>query len=110
MKTNSRAFVSVLIALLLFLANSGRADLLVSSFDSFQILRYDDATGAFLGGFATGLPGDRPLGMTIGPDGNLYVGVNNFGPASESAIRRFDAQTGALIDTFAFGGNLDGPT
>jgi DNA-binding beta-propeller fold protein YncE len=110
MKKNSRAFVSVLIALVLFIANSARADLLVSSFDSFQILRFDDVTGAFLGAFATGLPGDRPLGMTIGPDGNLYVGVNNFGPPFGSFIRRFDPQTGALIDTFASGGNLDGPT
>jgi streptogramin lyase len=106
-----RAFTYVVGMLFLMVGWSGsaRADLLVASFDSYQVLRYEDATGAFLGIFATGLPGDRPLSMTVGPDGNLYVGMNNFGPPFESFIRRFDGQTGAFIDTFAAGGGLLGP-
>jgi DNA-binding beta-propeller fold protein YncE len=48
--------------------------------------------------------------MTVGPDGNLYVGIHNgLDPRVEFAIRRFDGQTGALIDTFAFGGGLQTP-
>ncbi len=106
-----RAFASVFGVLLLLINWNGpaRADLLVASFDSFQVLRYDDTTGAFLSTFATGLPNDRPLGMTVGPNGNLYVGMNNFGPPFQSFIRRFDGRTGAFIDTFASGGGLLGP-
>jgi outer membrane protein assembly factor BamB len=48
--------------------------------------------------------------LTFGPDGNLYVGVNNFGPPDESFILRFNGRTGAFIDTFASGGGLSGPT
>jgi DNA-binding beta-propeller fold protein YncE len=111
MERNMRAFTSVFGVLLLLVSwnGSARADLLVASFDSFQVLRYDDTTGAFLGTFATGLPNDRPSGMTVGADGNLYVGMNNFGPPFQSFIRRFNGQTGAFIDTFAFGGGLSGP-
>lgn len=108
---NMRAFTSVFGVLLLLVSWNGPAwaDLLVASFDSFQVLRYDDTTGAFLGIFATGLPNDRPLGMTVGADGNLYVGTNNFGPPFQSFIRRFDGQTGEFIDTFASGGGLLDP-
>lgn len=88
---------------------SARADLLVASFDGGRVLRYEASTGASLGIFATGLPGDRPLSMTLGFEGNLYVGMNNFGPPFQSFVRRFDGQTGAFIDTFASGGGLLGP-
>lgn len=105
-----RAFTSVFGVLLLLISWNGpaQADLFVASFDSSEVLRYDDTTGAFLSTFATGLPNDRPLSMTVGPDGNLYVGMNNFGPPDESFIRRFNGQTGAFIDTFASGGGLLG--
>jgi DNA-binding beta-propeller fold protein YncE len=107
-----RSLASAAVALLLALSGTrpAWADLLVSSFDGFQVLRYDQTTGAFLGIFAAGLPGDRPLGLAIGPDSDLYVGVNNFGPPFQSFVRRFDGGTGALIDTFASGGGLLGPT
>ena len=107
-----RVLLSVLIVIVLAgsCAPPAWADLLVSSFDSFQVLRYDQTTGAFLGAYATGLPGDRPLGLTFGPDSNLYVGMNNFGPPFQSFVRRFDGGTGALIDTFASGGGLLSPS
>jgi hypothetical protein len=98
--------ISVVLLLLVSWNGPARADLLVASFDSFQVLRYDTTTGAFLGTFATGLPGDRPIAMTVGPDGNLYISMVNFGPPLQGFIGRFDGQTGAFIDTFASGDGL----
>ena len=85
--------------------------LIVASFSSGQVLRYVATTGAFLGTFATGLPHDHPISLTLGPDGDLYVGINNFDDNGQqtSAIRRFDGQTGTLLGTFASGGGLVGP-
>lgn len=78
-------------------------DLLVSSFNSDQVLRYDQQTGNFIKVFAHGPvtpePGDLCFhcfgGLTYGPDGNLYV-------VSQSThnVMRFDGTTGAFIDTF----------
>jgi glucose/arabinose dehydrogenase len=90
-------------------AGSVDPDLLVASFDGMQVLRYDGTTGAFLGLFAAGLPGDRPLGITLGPDGNIYVGMNNFDPLFQSSIERFDGRTGTFLNTFASGGGVSGP-
>jgi sugar lactone lactonase YvrE len=108
-----QVLISVLAAFLLTISSTppAWADLLVSSFDTSQVLRYDQTTGAFLGVFATGLPGDHPTsGLTVGPDNNLYVGANNFAtPLLESFVRRFNGGTGAFIDTFASGGELNGP-
>lgn len=104
-----RALISAVGMLFLVIGwnGSARADLLVASFDSFQVLRYDDS-GAFVGSFLTGLPNDRPIAMALGADGNLYVAVRNF-DSSFDGIRRFNGQTGVLIDTFASGGGLVGP-
>ena len=55
-----RTFTSVFLFLLVSWNAQARADLLVASFDSSQVLRYDTTTGAFLGTFATGLPAGRP--------------------------------------------------
>jgi DNA-binding beta-propeller fold protein YncE len=51
---------------------SGADDLLVCDLLGDQVLRYDGTTGAFLEVFASG-PFDGPEGMTVGPDGNVYV-------------------------------------
>lgn len=98
-----------ILAMLLLVGWNGwaQADLLVASFDTNQVIRYDDTTGVFLGVFATGLTNDHPLSLTVGPDGNLYVGVNNFGTTFQSFIRRYNGETGAFIDTFASGGAGD---
>lgn len=64
----------VFLTLLLTLASSSPAadDLLVCSLLSDQVLRFDGATGAPLGVFA-GTHIDGPEGITVGPDGNVYV-------------------------------------
>jgi streptogramin lyase/Tol biopolymer transport system component len=87
----------------------GAADFLVTSLNTDQVLRYD-ATGAPVGAFvAAGSGGlDQPRGLTMGPDGRLYVAKSTPGA---SAILRYDGTTGAFIDTFvpAFSGGLNVP-
>jgi outer membrane protein assembly factor BamB len=97
------AVVASISAVILLSPMQAWADLLVASFDTNQVLRYDEMTGAFLGIFATDSVGEGPVSMTFGPDGNLYVG-------KISAIHRYDGRTGAFIDTFATGGDLRGAT
>lgn len=59
------------------------------------IKRYDGLTGAFIGNLTTvsreGACGR--LTMAFGPDGNLYV-------ASLNDVKRYNARSGAFIDTF----------
>lgn len=71
-------------------------DLLVASYNTDSILRFDDQTGAFIDTFAAGSELNLVEFMTVGPDGNLYVSS----PLTDS-ILRYDGQTGAFIDTFA---------
>jgi DNA-binding beta-propeller fold protein YncE len=79
-------------------------DLLVLNEFSLNVLRFDGATGAFLGTFISSADlgsvgiGD-PSDMEIGPDGNLYI-TNHFNTAAN--IWRFDGSTGAYLGTFAF--------
>jgi DNA-binding beta-propeller fold protein YncE len=70
-------------------------DLLVSSFTTNSVHRFDAQTGQSLGVFATGGGLQWPLGMAFGGDGNLYVSswLNN-------KVLRFDGKTGAFIDVF----------
>jgi streptogramin lyase len=84
-----------LVALGLLVGGAGvaKADLLVASSDTGQVLRYDENTGAFLGVFATT---PDPASMAIGLDNNLYIGLGN----GRDIIQRFNGQTGAFIDTF----------
>ncbi len=79
-----------------FLANG---DLIVSDWDSDTIRRYDGTSGASLGDFV--LPGVilRPYGMTMGPDGDLYV-VS----AQTFEIVHIDGSTGALEEAFVTDG------
>jgi hypothetical protein len=51
--------------------------LYVLSRRSNTVLRYDASTGAFLSTFVSGSGLNDPIGLTFGPDGNLYVG--NYG-------------------------------
>lgn len=72
--------------------------LLVSSFNTDSILRYDGATGAFLNVFVS--PGSGGLngpdwGFVFGPDGNLYV-PSYF----TNQILRYNGSTGAFMNVF----------
>ena len=91
------------VAGLLVLAASlpAAAGLLVGDRTGDSILRYDDATGAFLGVFvASGSGGlDTPQGMAIGPDGNLYVSSQ-----STAQILRYNGTTGAFLGVFVDAG------
>jgi DNA-binding beta-propeller fold protein YncE len=79
---------------------------LVANFGNSSISKYNSA-GAFQGTLvasgSNGLNGPD-VGTVIGPDGKLYV------PSFDSnSILRFDASTGAFLDTFASGGALTQP-
>ena len=82
-------------------ARAAEFDLLVNSYFTNSVKRYDGATGAYLGEFVSaGVDGQvQPRGLTVGPDGNLYVG----GDDSNPSVKRYDGTTGAFIDTFTSG-------
>lgn len=85
------------VAVALVLGQPAYADLLVGSSDNASVLRFDDSTGAFFGEFVSGGSGglNFAYGMTIGPDGNLYVSSR-----LTHSVLRYDGHTGAFIDTF----------
>lgn len=84
-------------------------DALVASWNTHEILRYDEATGAFVGAFVTASSGGlmNPHSVRYGPDGNIYV--SSFGT---NAVLRYNGQTGAFIDAFVSSGSggLTNPT
>ena len=82
------------------------------------ILKYDGVTGAFLGNFVTSKAGGLadPVGLTFGPDGNLYVasedGPETPGPTrGNGQVLKFNGTTGAFISVFVpeNSGGLSGP-
>ena len=77
-------------------------DLLVASFNTHSILRYDGSTGAFVGAFVSSGSGGlaMPITLTYGPDDNLYV--SSYGTAE---IIRYDGETGAYVGTFVSAGS-----
>jgi DNA-binding beta-propeller fold protein YncE len=87
--------------------------LVVGSFDTDQVLRYDAGTGGFVDEFVgrrnNGL--NQPWGLVFGPhDGNLYVSTGHFqGPGQLKAVLRYDGATGAFIDEFIARGQLTQP-
>lgn len=73
-------------------------NLYVASFETDSVLRYDGATGTFLGDFVPAGGGglDGPdAGLTFGPDGHLYV-PSYF----TDQVLRFDGGSGAFLDDF----------
>lgn len=79
----------------------GRRDLYVASQGSGQVLRYDALTGAPLGVFVTMTTG--PSWLEFGSDGLLYTTHRPDPTMLETNITRFDALTGAYVDTLPLG-------
>src|SRR5262245_56401100 len=84
-------------------ASSG-SYLLVSSFRTDNVLRYDAATGAFVDEFLPHRSGglNQPWSVLIGPhDQDVYVSTGHFqGPGQAKAVLRYDGTTGAFLDEF----------
>jgi outer membrane protein assembly factor BamB len=76
--------------------------------DTYKVLRYNSATGAFVDTFVPAGTGgiNFVTSMAWGPDGNLYIG-----DSGTSSICRYDGTTGAFIGTFVSpgSGGLDYP-
>jgi hypothetical protein len=77
--------------------------LLVTSRHTDQVLLYD-AGGAFVRVFAQGGGLDNPVGLTFGPNGDLFV-VS----AVTNAVLRFDGQSGVFVSAFVGPGVLAAP-
>lgn len=69
-------------------------ELLVCSFVADSVARFDLATGAFLGNFEAGVGLDGALGITVGPDGLVYVASEE----SNSVLRY--GSDGSFVDAF----------
>ena len=80
--------------------------LLLTNTAASNVVAYDSHTGAFLGELiAAGTGGiDDPDSMVIGPDGMLYISSGT--TLANSAVLRFDPDSGAFIDVFAAGGGM----
>jgi outer membrane protein assembly factor BamB len=91
------SFWLIALALLGWITPTSKAAMLVTSNRTDSILRYNDETGEFIDTFvptnANGLNGLS--GMTIGPDGLLYV----ISIRTDSVLR-YNPHTGEYIDTF----------
>lgn len=75
-----------------------------------NVLKYSQCTGEFLGDLiSAGPPGNlvEPDTMLIGPDGMLYItsGVTD----TESAVKKFDSETGEFLGDFATGNGMRRP-
>src|SRR5262245_58058379 len=89
------------LAFVCFAALAHAGDLLVSSRNTDQVLRYNGSTGAFVGAFVgTGSGGvSAPTGLTFGADAELYaVSMDS------DSVLRYDGSTGAFAGTFASAG------
>jgi RHS repeat-associated protein len=89
------------------LAFGQNGNLYVST-QSADVFKFDGITGDALGKAATGNGIQRACGISIGPDGNLYVGDSDaFANTGYDRVLRFDPDTGAFIDVFVKPGRLD---
>ncbi|MEO0987080.1 MAG: PEP-CTERM sorting domain-containing protein [Cyanobacteria bacterium J06639_14] len=90
------------------IATPASAAVLIGNTSGNNIVEFDETTGEFLGEFVSPFDGFvSPDTLLYGPDGNLYVSSGT--TPETSAIYRFDAETGALIDQFATGSGLFRP-
>ena len=82
----------------------GTDDLYVASQGSGQVLRYDGLTGAPFGSLVTMANG--PTWLEIGNDGLLYTTHRTDSTTFDTSITRFDAHTGAFVDTLPLGATV----
>ena len=75
------------------------ADVLVTSAAG-QVMRYDGATAAPGGVFASYAAASGTAGLAVGPTGDLFVSFTS----PTTAVLRYDGATGALLGTFVPGG------
>ncbi|MEM9909010.1 MAG: PEP-CTERM sorting domain-containing protein [Cyanobacteria bacterium P01_D01_bin.44] len=90
------------------IATPTSAAVLIGNTSGNNIVEFDEETGDFLGEFIS--PFDdfvSPDTLIYGPDGDLYVSSGT--TLDTSAVYRFDADTGALVEQFATGGGLFRP-
>ena len=91
----SRALIALTLTLVAAPPKGRANDLLVAVFSGDKVARYDGATGALIGTFASHPSMDGPAAMFYGADGNLYV-LCEF----SHNVLRFNGTTGAFIDEF----------
>jgi len=77
----------------------GRLFVLINDMGGGWISQYSLRTYTWLGSFGPHDFTAMPLGMTVGPDGDLYIGGNSF-LGMEGGIRRIDGKTGADLGVF----------
>jgi hypothetical protein len=86
--------------------------LLVDSFDTNSVLRYNEATGAFVDQFVPKNTGGlyASASMDFGPDHNLYVSNGLFSTNNKANdVLRFDGTNGTFLRDFADSGQLTDP-
>jgi hypothetical protein len=90
--------------------------LLVSSYNTDSVLRYDENTGAFVDTFVPRQSGGlrEPMGVLFGPDHNLYVSSGIFATSSNNgnshkAVLQYSGTTGAFLSDFADQNQFNSP-
>ena len=90
--------------------------LLVSSYNTDSVLRYDENTGAYVNSFVPSQSGGlrEPMGVLFGPDHNLYVSSGSFDNNSShgtghKAVLQYSGTTGAFLSDFADQNQLFSP-
>ena len=87
--------------------------LLVSNREGRDVLRYNADTGAFVDVFIPAETGGMnvPYGMTLGPDGNLYITswATEIFPDNDPRVLKFDSHSGNYLGTFASDSAMSAP-
>src|SRR4029079_8493483 len=99
MRTLSSFLCALMLCGLFSSPAAAQPDLLVASFFTDQVKRYNGATGAFKSNFASGGTLSLPTYMIYGPDANLYV---SSGGSAE--VLRYNGITGAPLGAFVTSG------
>jgi len=89
------------------IAFTRQGDLLVTSFFTDRVLRFDGETGAprgILGDEANGTVAG-PVGVCVGAGGHIYVAAHR-----TDQIVQFDGRSGKYLGIFASGGGMQGPS